>query len=154
MNLGQYSDQSAQPGLAVSKLIKLKITIPQKREQSKIARLLTVIDERITTQIRIIDKLKSLMQGLNNYLMDNHKWTKVYVGDFMDFYSTNSLSWDQLSYANGQVRNLHYGLIHSGLPTQVDCQKVFLPFIKEGFIPKQYAICKDGDVAFDWKEDT
>ena len=31
MNLGQYSDQSAQPGLAVSKLIKLKITIPPKR---------------------------------------------------------------------------------------------------------------------------
>ena len=59
MNLGQYSDQSAQPGLAVSKLIKLKITIPPKREQSKIARLLTVIDERITTQIRIIEDLKS-----------------------------------------------------------------------------------------------
>ena len=95
------------------------------------------------------------MQGLNNYLMDNPKWTKVYVGDFMDFYSTNSLSWDQLNYDNGQVRNLHYGLIHSGLPTLVDCQKVFLPYIQEGFIPKQYAICKDGDVAFaDASEDT
>ena len=59
MNLGQYSDQSAQPGLAVSKLIKLKISIPQKREQSKIARLLTSIDERTATQIRIIEELKS-----------------------------------------------------------------------------------------------
>ncbi|MEE3416551.1 MAG: restriction endonuclease subunit S [Prevotella sp.] len=58
MNLGKYSDQSAQPGLAVSKLIKLKINIPQKREQSKIARLLTSIDERIATQIRIIEDLK------------------------------------------------------------------------------------------------
>ncbi len=70
MNLGQYSDQSAQPGLAVSKLIKLKITIPQEREQSKIARFLTTIDERILTQIRIIDKLQSLMKGLNDYLQD------------------------------------------------------------------------------------
>ena len=136
-------------------LLALNVKLPSLIEQKKIEKFLSLIDERIETQIRIIDKLKSLMQGLNNYLMDNHKWTKVYVGDFMDFYSTNSLSWDQLSYANGQVRNLHYGLIHSGLPTQVDCQKVFLPFIKEGFIPKQYAICKDGDVAFaDASEDT
>ena len=155
MNLGQYSDQSAQPGLAVSKLIKLKITIPPKREQSKIARLLTVIDERITTQIRIIDKLKSLMQGLNNELMDNPKWDKVYVGDFMEFYSTNSLSWEQLNYDDGQVRNLHYGLIHSGLTTLVDCQKTHLPYIQEDSLPKQYSICKDGDVAFaDASEDT
>lgn len=155
MNLGQYSDQSAQPGLAVSKLIKLKITIPPKREQSKIARLLTVIDERITTQIRIIDKLKSLMQGLINKLMDNPKWAKIYVGDFMEFYSTNSLSWEQLNYNDGQVRNLHYGLIHSGLPTVVDCHKISLPYILDASLPKQYVICKEGDVAFaDASEDT
>ena len=155
MNLGQYSDQSAQPGLAVSKLIKLKITIPPKREQSKIARLLTVIDERITTQIRIIDKLKSLMQALNNELMDNPKWEKVYVGDFMEFFPTNSLSWEQLNYDNGQVRNLHYGLIHSGLPTLVDSQKAHLPYIQVDSLPKQYSICKDGDVALaDASEDT
>ena len=64
MNLGQYSDQSAQPGLAVSKLIKLKIPIPQEREQSKIARFLTTIDERILTQIRIIEELKSERKNL------------------------------------------------------------------------------------------
>ena len=66
MNLGQYSDQSAQPGLAVSKLIKLKITIPQEREQSKIARFLTTIDERILTQIRIIEDLRSLKVYIHN----------------------------------------------------------------------------------------
>ena len=64
MNLGQYSDQSAQPGLAVSKLIKLKITIPQEREQSKIARFLTTIDERILTQVRTIEELKSERKNL------------------------------------------------------------------------------------------
>ena len=155
MNLGQYSDQSAQPGLAVSKLIKLKISIPQKREQSKIARLLTSIDERTATQIRIIDKLKSLMQGLNNELMDNPKWKKVYVGDFIEFFPTNSLSWEDLNYDNGQVRNLHYGLIHSGLPTLVDCQKESLPYIQDSSLPKQYTDSKDGDVAFaDASEDT
>lgn len=95
------------------------------------------------------------MQGLNNELMDNPKWAKVYVGDFMEFFSTNSLSWEQLSYDNGQVRDLHYGLIHSGLPTMVDCQQISLPYIQDGYLPKQYTICKDGDVAFaDASEDT
>lgn len=126
-----------------------------KKEQEKIATFLNLIDERITVQIRIIDKLKSLMQGLNNELMDNPKWAKVYVGDFMEFFSTNSLSWEQLSYDNGQVRDLHYGLIHSGLPTMVDCQQISLPYIQDGYLPKQYTICKDGDVAFaDASEDT
>lgn len=136
-------------------LKRLKVQYPSIAEQEKIATLLTAIDERITSQIRIIDKLKSLMQGLNNELMDNPKWAKVYVGDFMEFFSTNSLSWDQLSYDKGQVRNLHYGLIHSGLPTLVECQKVHLPYIQEGSLPKQYVICKDGDVTFaDASEDT
>lgn len=129
--------------------------LPSLIEQQKVAHLLAIIDERISAQIRIINKLKSLMQALNNELMDNPKWEKVYVGDFMEFFPTNSLSWEQLNYDNGQVRNLHYGLIHSGLPTLVDCQKAHLPYIQVDSLPKQYSICKDGDVALaDASEDT
>lgn len=50
MNLGQFSDQSAQPGLAVNKLLKLKVILPSISEQTKIARLLSLLDERIATQ--------------------------------------------------------------------------------------------------------
>lgn len=50
MRLGQYSDQSAQPGLAVNKLLRLNINVPSKNEQGKIAKILSLIDERITTQ--------------------------------------------------------------------------------------------------------
>ena len=35
MNLGQYSDQSAQPGLAVNKLVKLENSFPKKKNNSK-----------------------------------------------------------------------------------------------------------------------
>ena len=130
--------------------------IPNNRaEQEKIASFLNLIDERITAQIRIIAQLQSLMTGLNNYLMDNPSWENVRVGDFMDFYSTNSLSWEQLDYNHGEVKNLHYGLIHSGLPTLIDCRTSSLPKIKDEFLPKQYTLCKDGDVAFaDASEDT
>ncbi len=142
-------------GLNFEQIKSFKFSVPQLQEQKKVSDLLSLIDERISTQIRIIDKLKSLMQGLNNELMNNPKWDKVYVGDFMEFYSTNSLSWEQLNYDDGQVRNLHYGLIHSGLTTLVDCQKTHLPYIQEDSLPKQYSICKDGDVAFaDASEDT
>ena len=64
MNLGQFSDQSAQPGLAVNKLLKLKVILPSISEQTKIARLLSLLDECIATQNKIIDKLQSLIKGI------------------------------------------------------------------------------------------
>ena len=125
------------------------------KEQKKIGALLNLIDERISTQIRIIDKLKSLMQGLNNELMDNPKWDKVYVGDFMEFYSTNSLTWESLNYEKGQIMNLHYGLIHNGLPIIVDCHKKVLPYAPIDFSPNSFTFCHSGDIALaDASEDT
>ena len=64
MNLGQYSDQSAQPGLAVNKLLKLKVALPIISEQTKIAKFLSLLDERIATQNKIIDKLQTLIKGI------------------------------------------------------------------------------------------
>ena len=151
----KYEESTGVPQLTAPQLGAYSISFPNLTEQAKIGAFLKLIDDRISTQIRIIDKLKSLMQGLINELMDNPKWAKIYVGDFMEFYSTNSLSWEQLNYNDGQVRNLHYGLIHSGLPTLVDCHKISLPYIQDASLPKQYVICKDGDVAFaDASEDT
>ena len=45
-------------------LKRLKVRYPSKSEQEKISSLLSVLDERIETQNRIIEKLKSLMKGL------------------------------------------------------------------------------------------
>ena len=53
------------------------------------------------------------------------------------------------------MMNLHYGLIHVGLPTMIDLAKDKLPNIKEGNMPKNFEMCKEGDVAFaDASEDT
>ena len=60
MDLGRFSDQSAQPGLAVNKLLKLKVITPRIDEQRKIANLLRLLDERIATQNKIIEELKKL----------------------------------------------------------------------------------------------
>ena len=83
------------------------------------------------------------------------KWEKFRVSDFIEFFPTNSLSWDQLEYRGAGLLNLHYGMIHNGLPVQVDASKNALPSIKEDFNPKKYTLCKEGDIAFaDASEDT
>ena len=140
MNLGQYSDQSAQPGLAVNKLLKIKVVLPSVSEQTKIARFLSLLDERIATQNKIIDKLQSLIKGLEDNLLDNPLWKKTYLRSFMQFFSTNSLSWEQLSYEEGEIRNLHYGLIH-GFQTR-GINSASLPMIKNEAVPKQYISCQ------------
>ena len=47
---------------------RIRMSIPKIEEQKKIARLLNLIDERIATQNKIIDKLQSLIKGLNDSL--------------------------------------------------------------------------------------
>ena len=83
------------------------------------------------------------------------EWEKCKVSDLLDFYSTNSLSWDKLEYGTTNIQNLHYGLIHVGLSTMVDIDKDNLPNIIDGNVPKNYELCKEGDIVFaDASEDT
>ena len=58
MNLGQYSGQSAQPGLAVGNLVELKTLVPSKPEQEKISATLTHLDALITLHQREYDNEK------------------------------------------------------------------------------------------------
>ena len=142
------------PSINTPILSNTKIYMPQSEvEQKKIATLFQLLDERIATQSKIIEKLQSLIKGLADYLLDNPLWEKTYLRSFMQFFSTNSLSWEQLSYEEGEIRNLHYGLIH-GFQT-CGINSASLPMIKNEAKPKQYTLCQVGDVAFaDASEDT
>ncbi len=79
------------------------------------------------------------------------KWK---CSDFLQFFTTNSLSWSQLSYINkSNLLNIHYGLIHTGAPTLINCDKYQLPYIQSEF--KNFTLCKNGDIVFtDASEDT
>ena len=139
--------------LSLKSVRKTKISLPNMEEQNRIAQLFDAINKRIATQNKIIDKLQSLIKGLEDNLLDNPLWEKTYLRSFMQFFSTNSLSWEQLSYEEGEIRNLHYGLIH-GFQTR-GINSASLPMIKNEAIPKQYTLCQVGDVAFaDASEDT
>ena len=64
MNLGQYSGQSAQPGLAVGNLVELENVVPSKPEQEKIASFLSSLDNLITLHQRKYDKLQVLKKAM------------------------------------------------------------------------------------------
>ena len=65
------SIRSGQPGINSQEYSGFKFHLPpSKVEQDKISTLFTLLDERITTQIRIIDKLQSLMKGLAEHLTE------------------------------------------------------------------------------------
>ena len=64
MKLGQYSDQGAQPGLAVNKLLRLKCMVPDKQTQIKIASFLMSFDFQISTQERMLMLLNCQRRAL------------------------------------------------------------------------------------------
>lgn len=149
-----YSNGSAIKNIPpFADLKRTQVYLPCKEEQIVIAQLLRSLDERIATQSKIIDDLQSLIKGLEDNLLDNPLWEKTYLRSFMQFFPTNSLSWEQLSYKEGAIRNLHYGLIHSFQTRGINSAS--LPMIKNEAVPKQYMLCQVGDVAFaDASEDT
>ena len=149
----RYAQGTKQQNLSYDILEKFRIAYPNTKEQEKLNKFISLLDERIATQSKIIDSLQTLIKGIADNILDNPLWEKTYLRSFMQFFSTNSLSWEQLSYEDGKIRNLHYGLIHSFQTSGINSAS--LPMVKYGAIPKQYTLCQVGDVAFaDASEDT
>ena len=63
MDLGQYSGQSAQPGLAVGVLKEVETTVPSKVEQQAIGSFFSRLDNLITLHQRKRQWLKWLDEG-------------------------------------------------------------------------------------------
>lgn len=93
MNLNQYSESSAQPGLSVKKLLELEYPIPQnKEEQTAIAEALSDIDGLISSLKKLIEKKKAIKQGAMQELLTGKKrlpgfsgeWKKERLGDISD----------------------------------------------------------------------
>lgn len=64
-------------------LSKVKLHFPILQEQQKIADLLRLINERISTQNKIIEKLETLIKGIRNYVLNNklQNTTKKKLGE-------------------------------------------------------------------------
>ena len=72
---------------------RIRMSIPKIEEQKKIAKLLNLIDERIATQNKIIDKLQSLIKGINQRIFMNNgiNYKLGEISEIRSGYSGNQL---------------------------------------------------------------
>ena len=61
-------------------LSKVLLNFPSIEEQTKIASLLHLLDERIATQSKLIEKLESLIKGISNKLLNSKEGMPVRLG--------------------------------------------------------------------------
>ena len=79
-------------------IAQMSIYMPSVPEQDKIASLLTTVDQRIETQIRVIDKLESLIKGIVVTHFSNVPNKQVItIADLGEAYSVGNLSKEDLS---------------------------------------------------------
>ena len=92
-NLNRLIFGSGQPLITGGMLKKVKVSLGTIQEQNKITRLLSVLDERITTQNKIIDKLQSLIKGINQRVFMNNgiNYKLGEISEIRSGYSGNQL---------------------------------------------------------------
>lgn len=77
------------------------------------------------------------------------KWNEKKYGQIFSFFSTNSFSRDKLNYEKGNVRNIHYGDIHTKFETMFHLLNEEVPFINEDVDIsriKEECYCQEGDL--------
>jgi len=92
MNLNQYSESSAQPGLSVIKILNLPVRLPTKSEQTAIATALSDTDALIENLEKLIAKKRNIKQGVMQELLTGkmrlagfrNKWVKINLSDICD----------------------------------------------------------------------
>ena len=77
------SARSGQPGINSQEYSSFPIYITSIEEENKIAKLLSLLDKRIATQNKIIDKLQSLIKGISNQLLYANNGISVLLGEIL-----------------------------------------------------------------------
>ena len=112
MHLNRYSESSAQPGLSVSKVLKLPLAFPPvESEQSAIASALSDVDALLDGLDRLIAKKHDLKQAAMQQLLTGKtrlpgfegEWEKTELGQLVAFLSGGTPSRSNETYWNGDV---------------------------------------------------
>ncbi len=78
------SARSGQPGINSQEYSSFPIFTTSLHEENKISTLLSLLNERIVTQNKIIDRLQSLIKGLTNQLLiPNSNWQPTTIGQVL-----------------------------------------------------------------------
>ena len=120
---------------------RIKTAFPSLQEQQKISSFLALLDERIATQIKIIEKLESLIKGLCSSLFDKNKYDSfVRLGDISEITNGNSDVQDaSLSYSDGMYPFFDRSEDIKFLPEYLlDKEAIIYPGEGSEFYPRYY----------------
>ena len=80
------SIRSGQPGINSQEYASYRFLIPQKEEQDKIAKFLSLLDSRIEAQIKIIEDLKKLKSAVITVIFTTTNGVNYQLKDLAKFY--------------------------------------------------------------------
>ena len=96
LNYVVYNTGTTMPKLNQEVCRNINLKIPTTKEQNKIGNLLSLLNKRIATQNKIIDKLQSLIKGLNDFLYTQ------YGGEVLTSFAELGTSYSGLSGKSAQ----------------------------------------------------
>ena len=112
MNLNQYSESSAQPGLSVSKILLLPIPLPPLPEQTAIATALSDMDALLAQTEKILQKKKAIKQGLMQELLRAKEgWVVKRLGEVGTFSKGSGIRKDEA--LSGEIPCIRYGELYT-----------------------------------------
>ena len=80
----RYAQGTKQQNLSYDILEKFMIVYPNTKEQEKLNKFISLLDERITTHNKIIEDLKKLKYEISKKLLCNDKWTTYKIQDIAE----------------------------------------------------------------------
>lgn len=83
--------------ISANEIRKIKVAVPVQNEQEQIAKLLSLIDERIATQNKIIEDLKKLKSAISERLFKSVKGFTVLLSDLCDIVKGKQINGENLS---------------------------------------------------------
>ena len=83
--------------ISANEVRKIQVSVPSDVEQQKIAELLSLIDERIATQNKIIEDLKKLKSAISERLFKSVKGFTVLLSDLCDIVKGKQINGENLS---------------------------------------------------------
>ena len=111
-NLNRLIFGSGQPLITGGMLKKIPISFPELIERNKIISFLSLLDERIALQSKLIDRLKSLMDGIRHRLFEK---STVYqsLGNIVEIRKGKQINGSELLY-DGEYPVMNGGITPSG----------------------------------------
>ena len=93
----RYAQGTKQQNLSYDIIEKFKIAYPTFQEQEKLYKFIALLDERIATQSKIIDKLQSLIKGIRHDIFKDIQGKMLALSNIADIYQPQTISSSDLT---------------------------------------------------------